>query len=1329
MSGQTRFARLRRAWGAVLAAVLACAAASAVAAAPADEAGAQAKQILSLAGVRGGLVVHVGCGDPGAPELTVALRAGPSYLVHGLDRDAAGVARARAHIRSVGLYGPVSVDRWTTAPRLPYADNLVNLLVVGKGQGIGRDELLRVLAPGGVACIRRSQPGAAVPQWTKTVKPRPGTIDDWSHALHDATNNAVAADTVVAPPHHIQWIGGPRNARHHERLASITVVVSAGGRLFYIADEAPAASILLPPKWSLVARDAFNGVVLWRREIAAWQPHLQPFRHGPPELARRLVAAGGRVYVTLGMGQPVTAVDAATGQTLATYKGTEGTEEILHEDGVLYLVSGGAASVAKSPSPARSASPAARTRTLLAVDAAKGGVLWKRAGLRVLPSSLAVGGGRVFFMDDRGLVGLDATTGRELWRAKRTVALKRPGWSAPTVVVSGDVVLCADRQAATANNFDESTGKNVAAWLAREGYPGDLVAHDAASGKELWRCRCAEAYHAPIDVFVVDGLVWYGQSRSRTGPDFTVGRDLHTGKIVRRIKTDKAFKTTMPHHRCHRNRATSRYVVAGRTGVEFIDLVTGEAFRHHWTRGTCQFGTLPCNGLLYAPPHACACYIEAKLTGFLALAPARKAESGKPKAQDASKLERGPAYGAIVKPPAGRAGRQSSAVDPEDWPTYRHDAARSGCAKTSVSPKLHYVWKSDVGGRLTSPVIADGVALVASVDAHTVHALRADTGKEMWRFTAGGRVDSPPSVSHGLAVFGSVDGCVYCVHLADGKMVWRFRAAPKARRIVALGQVESAWPVHGSVLVQAAPSTGSRPEAVAFAAGRSSYLDGGLVLYRLDLKTGRVLSRRRIYSRDPVTGEQPGEPITFEMQGAQSDVLSGDGERVYMRRLAFDPSSLEPVKSRRHLYSPAGFLDGDWLHRTYWIYGDHFYSGYIGWYFAGRENAAGRLLAVGDKTIYGFGYKPSFYRGATGRQYHLFATDKASLPDPGRPDYRRASRDYSPRGGGKFKVKFTWHKDVPVLARAMVLAKDTLFLAGPPERAIRSMPAFEGQQGAMLVAVSGSDGRVLARYRLDALSVYDGLAAARGRLFVSLANGTLLCLGGPQPGKDRRPLEAWAPGPEATTRRAGQGGLVGHWPLDEGAGSTAADHSGLGNDAQVSGQWVRGKFGTCLHTRGRGRALTVPDSPAVRFGTASFSMAFWVNPDAHERRLLGKQDFPRTWWVINILRDGRAELVLGTGQGKGKSVRPVSKTPLAKDKWTHVAFVVDRPRRTVTCSINGRPDSTTKIPPELTGSLSVRGKDLLIPSAHKPFAGLFDDLRLYPAEVKALYEKTRKGPP
>ena len=64
-------------------------------------------------------------------------------------------------------------------------------------------------------------------------------------------------------------------------MASLTALVSAQGRVFYIMDEGPAHSILLPSQWSLIARDAFNGVLLWKRGIREWLTQLWPLKSGP----------------------------------------------------------------------------------------------------------------------------------------------------------------------------------------------------------------------------------------------------------------------------------------------------------------------------------------------------------------------------------------------------------------------------------------------------------------------------------------------------------------------------------------------------------------------------------------------------------------------------------------------------------------------------------------------------------------------------------------------------------------------------------------------------------------------------------------------------------------------------------------------------------------------------------------------------------------------------------------------------------------------------------------------------------------------------------------
>ena len=61
---------------------------------------------MAEAGVKGGLIAHVGCEDG---RLTTALRAHDSFMVHALAADPSDVDAARAHVRGQGLYGPVNL--------------------------------------------------------------------------------------------------------------------------------------------------------------------------------------------------------------------------------------------------------------------------------------------------------------------------------------------------------------------------------------------------------------------------------------------------------------------------------------------------------------------------------------------------------------------------------------------------------------------------------------------------------------------------------------------------------------------------------------------------------------------------------------------------------------------------------------------------------------------------------------------------------------------------------------------------------------------------------------------------------------------------------------------------------------------------------------------------------------------------------------------------------------------------------------------------------------------------------------------------------------------
>ena len=187
----------------------------------------QARKVLDMTHLHGGLIVHLGCGDG---TLTVALRAGDAYTVQGLESDPARVARARDYVKGKDLYGPISIEQFL-GTTLPYTDNLINLVVIQDRGRVPLAEVLRVLAPGGCVCVQEKG------EWVTTRKAWPDNIDEWGHFLHDASNNAVADDSVVGPPRSLQWVAPPLWLRSHETPSGVEACVSAGGRLFYIFDE------------------------------------------------------------------------------------------------------------------------------------------------------------------------------------------------------------------------------------------------------------------------------------------------------------------------------------------------------------------------------------------------------------------------------------------------------------------------------------------------------------------------------------------------------------------------------------------------------------------------------------------------------------------------------------------------------------------------------------------------------------------------------------------------------------------------------------------------------------------------------------------------------------------------------------------------------------------------------------------------------------------------------------------------------------------------------------------------------------------------------------
>lgn len=1029
--------------------------------ASADKADQALEQILAVAQTQRGFVVVLSCDDD---ALLSRLGTVPGTLVQCLHRD--GIERGELH------EGASVLTSFWNGEQLPYIDNLVNLIVVQRADEVSEQELLRVLVPGGVAFVRQDD------GWHSLVKPRRNGTDQWTHFLHGPDNNPVANDTEVDFPAGLQWIESPLWTRDHDSTPSVFGLVSANGRLFYILDEGPIGVIdkRVPASHSLIARDAQNGVLLWKCPLPSWYPSHVQWGTTPVYLHRRLVAIDDCVYVTNGLSGPVIALDATTGEQRRTYTGSEDAAEILVDRGLLVVgvMKTEAASGDEYPERRDQAFRGARLRRysnrgteLLVYDTKTGRRLWS-APCAFIPSMICSDGARLFYVTDESLVCVDLRSGDLLWES---------AGSATKLLIHDGILVTAKE--AGGNRWTPGI-----AVQARSGKTGALLWQ--SNGKTL--PTFANCFYIPPEIFVAKGLVWLQSAKSNA----IVGLDLRTGDQVRSISQEGSF--TPGHHvRCYPAKATERFAMFNKRGIEFMDFRGHSGTtKHDWVRGACRLGILPCNGMIYVPPNGCNCCVETYVRGFLAL----NSNQTPAPIDDDVRLHHGPAHRNHTSR-LSEGLRDASVDSPEsdDWPTFRHDSARTSSTTSRICTPLQQVWRRKFAEGVTSCTASAGRLLVSPTDSQTVHALDLQTGASLWSFRASGPVDSPPTLVGDLAVFGAGDGYIYCLRAVDGELVWRFQAAPADRRLVAFGQVESVWPCHGSVLVE---------EGIAYVtAGRSSYLDGGINLYGLNVATGEVVCRKAIHTQQV---QETTLRDTFNNRGALTDILVSDGEHLFMRHLKFDDqlnllSPLYPLNQENRANGPrvmatSGFLDNSSNKRVYRTASEAWTGRY--------SQLRTQQLVVGDGVTYGC--RIHFDKGWKSPRYHLgdgtlvFAQDHAELAAVSREHTDEAAvRGNS--GRWNFDIphtSFRWQRHVPIYVQAAVLAGDKLLVAGRPDTSVDD--AFGSARPAGEIHVlSASTGELLHQQQLPHSPILDGMIVADGNLVISTIANEIICLQGAAP--------------------------------------------------------------------------------------------------------------------------------------------------------------------------------------------------------------------------------------
>jgi outer membrane protein assembly factor BamB len=979
-------------------------------AAPASAVESTAQTIMRNAGARAGLCIHLGVQDG---RLTAQLGKDSRFLVHGLAGDDASRNRAREHLHKLGLYGRVSVETGSFE-RLPYADNLANTVVVRnlpamQAGGLKLQEVFRVLAPRGAARFGKTSTAKAESLlreagirgitvnssdgWAVCRKPFPADMDEWTHHRHGPDGNAVSTDTVGVP-NSLRWQAGPlyQVGRHYYGGGT---PVSANGRLFIITREEEDGANGPIVRYVVWGRDGHNGLLLWRRPAT--------------EERSNLVAHGDRVYAVLEREGPLLALDAATGETLKSYdKAPHPNDWLLHKDTLIIR-----------------STPVRGPGEVFGLDAATGSERWRK---ELKAEHMLVAGTRVFCLTLRDkepeeLVCLDAASGAQKWRSAEAAQLGMPFCWYDGVLIFG---ASARREA------------QVHGVSARDGTP-------------LWSFKYRLISHGgrPSKVFGVDGLVWVNKDSPQKG---WVGLDTKTGELK---KFHKEGSPRWSRNLCADNRATKRFILT-RTML-FVDVRTGAYHRPWGMKNACsRVSILPANGLIYTFPHQCICY--PMLRGVLGLASEPPVLPGE--THPSGTLERGPAYGFVG----------AEEPDGEAWRIYRADEDRSGATKSRVAAEATLLWETNLGakvggnaaaseqwrlewarqgcGRVTAPTIADGKVFLAQTQRHRVMALDAKTGNKIWGYTVGGRVDTPPTIHAGFCLFGSNDGWVYCVKAEDGQLVWRFQAAPAERKVVVLGQLESTWPVHGSVLVHS--------DLAYFVAGRHSKVDSGIFLYAVEPATGKLRWSKRPKHYHGLAGLLVANGVRG-VNFASQHYSTGSSYFKAATGRAFG----HMVSDTGALSSNTGLLSEAWK-------GSFSYSRrFSRWSHRGLE--AWRMV-FDDKSVYGLRL------GAGKKAASLVRWDRPSAGegDPSKPAWTvelpKADRSMPPRH-----------------VLAMALTGNVLWVAGRIGR--------EREAGHLLRAYAAGNGRQLREIQLPSPPVNDGIAAAQGRLYVSCTNGTLLCYG------------------------------------------------------------------------------------------------------------------------------------------------------------------------------------------------------------------------------------------
>ncbi|GLY40734.1 alpha-N-arabinofuranosidase [Amycolatopsis sp. NBRC 101858] len=199
--------------------------------------------------------------------------------------------------------------------------------------------------------------------------------------------------------------------------------------------------------------------------------------------------------------------------------------------------------------------------------------------------------------------------------------------------------------------------------------------------------------------------------------------------------------------------------------------------------------------------------------------------------------------------------------------------------------------------------------------------------------------------------------------------------------------------------------------------------------------------------------------------------------------------------------------------------------------------------------------------------------------------------------------------------------------------------------------------------------------------------------------------------------------IAGHWTLDEGTGTTAADDSLDARTATLTGgaAWGDGVVGP--HGAAFNGTDAAVEAPAPVVDTAqSFSVSAWVKPTAATgfRTAVSVDGSTISGFYLQRTADGRFAFTRRASDGDTASSAAVSTLPAQADQWQHLVGVHNRAAGTLSLYVNGTlQQSVPFTTPWTAGGHLVIGRGKWAGSPADWFAGGVDDVRAYPTPLTA----------